>query len=241
MITYYRKHIALGVLATLALLVLGISLADDVAALFRHERETRLVCGLADVSGSTKKARKRYGERWRLIALDQSLRDGRVCFAAVAGSADEIEPVPRSLAAENPANSSDAELERRQKVLAVAKEFDALLRKPPTTVPGSALIEALSMVGGKMTPGDAIHVFSDGLQASEVMTLRRIERTGAGIEQALDRLDRRRLLPDLSGVRVVFALPDFRPGGSVVTPEETRAFWTAWAQRTNADLTWGAI
>jgi hypothetical protein len=242
MLHFYRYRIIAGSVAGLVALALGIPFAGDaITALGGGEPERRLVCALADVSGSTKRSRPKYSAIWRALAYRQAARDGDVCLAPVAGSAAEITPVRRSLAADHPTNSSEAPLERQAKVAAVAAEFDRLLRKPPTTVGGSAILEALAVLGPSLDPpgrrrarvlGRAPELADP--QAAAHRPQRGWHRARAGPS--------RRLAPARSARhhRRVRAAR-LSPRGPSVSPATIGAFWRAWADRTGAHLVYGEI
>lgn len=226
----YRERIIGGGVALLAL----------VAVLF-------LSCGkepvkppdvwvLLDLSGSTVKARDDYSAAFRSLARKQSLlKDGTIQLLPVAGdpSSDAlVRPIEVGVDTDNP---STASIQRSLKVLTAARVFDDLLLNPPPHKRGSALVEALWLVAGKVKPGDTISVFSDGLQDSDLLILRRADISGPlQRQQRIDEIQRAGYIADMFEVPVDFVLP-----GGVVTvtnPTEVTAFWKAWAGRVQANL-----
>jgi hypothetical protein len=224
-----------GVAALVALFLL--TRGDDPPA-------TRAPWVLVDVSGSTRLARPRYSQEFRTLATQQSLlKDGKIQLLAIKGDPageSDIRPLQLGVTTNNP---SSADIDRRLNVLQAAQELDLLLRRPTQRVGGSALVEGLWLLAGKVKPGDTIYVYSDGLQDSGLLKLykRRAELADTTqIERIIDELESRRYIADMQGVTVRFVLPGFTGGRKSITdPSQVQAFWTAWADRTHAILDYG--
>jgi hypothetical protein len=234
----YRTHIAVAVAGVLALGALLAFANND------EQPASRTPWVLVDLSGSTRQARARYSEEFRRLATAQSqVPAGEIALLAIKGDPageSDIRTLPLGVTTNNP---SSADIDRRLNVLQAADELDALLRKPPQRVAGSALVEGLWLLAGRVGPGDTIYVYSDGLQDSRLMQLyvrRRELASEPQIERIVDELEARRYIADMHGVSVKFVLPGFRGGAASITdPSQVKAFWEAWARRTHARLDYG--
>jgi hypothetical protein len=238
---FYRMQILAGAGAVLAALVLAFVFWDNVFG----KDPVPLQCILLDVSKSTEGSRDRYSTLARNIVAGQSQKDGSVCAIVVKGDpAGESDIQTWYVGADHPDNSSEANLERVEKQLKAAAAIDTLLRNPPQTVGGSALVEALNMVSRRVRPGDGVHVFSDGLQDSKTFVLRRLSPQGysdAAMKDEIDTLRHDGLMPELAGVPVSFDIPSYRPGEtpSVVPPEAAERFWKTWGAGSHTVVQWG--
>ena len=234
----YRGRIAAGAAGLLALIAL-------IAFVSRDEPEpapTPWV--LVDLSGSTRLARPRYSQEFRTLAVAQSrVKGGEIALLGIKGDPAGESDIRSLVLGVTTNNPSSADIDRRLNVLQAANELDMLLRNPPQRVPGSALVEGLWLLAAKVGPGDTIDVYSDGLQASRLLTLykRRRELADAPrIERIVDELEQRGYIADMHGVRVRFVLPGFTGGRTSITdPTQIKAFWVAWADRAHATLEYG--
>jgi hypothetical protein len=237
---FHRSQVLLGV-AAVAALVVGLFTYQHATCCTRRPP---LQCMLFDVSGSALHARETYSTLDQQIIQEQSEQDGSVCFMDVYG-APTVEGNAETMyvGAENPGNSSAAALERKANQLKARERIDELLQHPPLRVPGSAFVEALSMVGPMVHSGETIDVFSDANQNSHAFALWSLWRqkwSEQSIEAALSRLKREGWLPSMPGVRVVFYKPGFQGEGarpSIVPVSAIRRFWEAWGRITGAEVT----
>lgn len=234
----YRGQIVAALAGVAALVALFLFVRSD------EKPVARAPWVLVDVSGSTRLARPRYSQEFRMLATQQSLvKGGEIAMIAIEGDPAGESDIRRLKLGVTTNNPSSADIGRHLNVLQAAQEFDAMLQRPTARIAGSALVEGLRLLAGKVEPGDTIHVYSDGLQASKLLTLykRRAELADtAQIEQMIDELEDSRYIPDLRGVTVRFALPGFTKGqASITDPAQIEAFWTAWADRAEATLDYG--
>jgi hypothetical protein len=238
---FYRTQVVAGFGALLVVLVLAFVLWDDVFGTDPVSQH----CMMLDVSRSARTAQDVYSAQARRLVAAQSQRDGGVCALVVKGDPAGESDIRRwYVGAENRGNSSEARLERLDKQQKAAQAIDSMLKNPPQTIGGSALVEGIDILSREVRPGDEIHVFSDGLQDSDNLVLRHLNRQGfspEAIDAALDNLEQRGFLPSLAGVRVSFETPSYRPGTekSVVEGPDARRFWEAWGDRVGAEVRWG--
>lgn len=243
MVSIYRARFIAGFVALVAAFV--------AYQQFRPEPvHVALECILIDLSRSTLSAQKDYELQTRSLLQSQAERDGDVCLLPITGDPardGQIQDLP--LGKGEGDNSREASSARIANQRRAAARINAVLNNPPPVVGGSAIVEALNMTAREVKPGDSIHIYSDGLQESERFTLRDLKRgqpdiSQGAIDAALDDLEDDGLIPDLSGVKVTFDTPSYRPGekSSVVTDEQSHRFWTSWADRAqiDGDLGWGA-
>jgi hypothetical protein len=210
-------------------------------------------CVIADVSGSALRARAAYKQAFHELAVKVANENGRLCLVMASGNPlGESTVRTADLAPAHPDNSLLRPREIDQNVAQVDGQFAYLLRHPGVGARGSGLVEAAALAARGLEPDGDLIFLSDGVQDSAALNVHTADLSDAGIQRILDDLDRQRLLPDLTGVKVSFPLPFFHPPGSKEarrTPSAEQieqrarieAFWRAWALHVNADqpLGWG--
>jgi hypothetical protein len=102
------------------------------------------------------------------------------------------------------------------------------------------LCDAAIVAPRKLQPGDELLYHSDARQNIPTTgDFLNADLSPAAREQMLDRLERKGLIPDLEGVRVVFPFLLYHPGGLGIAQEQEvaiRSFWQEWASRVKATL-----
>lgn len=205
---------------------------------------TPVGCVLADVSGSTREARREYLGDFARFA--RSVADGgadEICLVVAAGDplaegAPMFAPVGPSPEHRDSPDFAPGEI--RANVDAATADVGALLDKPPVRDGGSALVEAAVVAADVLEPGDRLLMLTDGIQFSPAAgDFHDVDLSAAGITTLLDKLEQNDLLADLEGVEIEIPLLLFHPGGLDMDAEQQvgiREFWTAWASRTGGEL-----
>lgn len=198
-------------------------------------------CTAADVSGSTRKIRPRYVEAFQQIANETGEHgSGTVCLVLAAGD-PQAEGTPQTAFVgpmhDNPVYAP-GEISRAVGV--ATTQFDRLMREPPVTEGGSAIVEAAAVAAAALRKRDRLLLATDGLQTSDLTgDFLDADLSAAGIERLLDRIEGAHLLPDLEGVTVWMPLLLAHPDGLDITQKQAariRQFWIAWAKRAGATL-----
>jgi hypothetical protein len=201
-------------------------------------------CVVADVSGSTRKARRFYADAFRKFVKDAGTDgSGQVCLVVASGD-PQSQGTPRvANVGPEPSHRDNpvyAPGEIARAVATATGQFAALMAHPGVSAHGSAIVESAAVVAPNLHRGDRLLMTTDGFQSSDLVgDFHDADLSDAGIAKLLDKIEQARLLPDLSGVTVQMPLLLFHPGGtsfSQVDQSEIRSFWIAWAHRTHAKL-----
>lgn len=201
-------------------------------------------CAIADVSGTTRQARAFYPAEFVKVATAAAERgSGELCLVVAGGNPAESRPMLANVGPANRGNSVRAPAEIRENVALVTDQFTGLLTDPPVRDRHSGLVEAAVVAAPLLRSGDRLSFFTDAQQNTEVLALTSVEFSPAGIDAALDRLERKGLLPSLAGVKVTFVLPGFRPDerspAAARKAAKAALFWKMWAERVGAELHYG--
>lgn len=195
-----------------------------------------------DVSGSTRDVRGLYQRTFVTFATAAG-NDGSGKLYLIAASGDgegERAPLQTNVAPENPDNPAYADAEVAQAVERAKQGFGDLLVDPDLSYRGSPIVEAAARAARLTHRGDRLLIVSDGIQASDLTgDFHDVDLSDTGIGRLLDRIEAAELLPDLSGVTVHMPVLLIHPGGiglDTAKQAQVRAFWVAWARRTNAQF-----
>lgn len=220
--------------------IIGLGLAAALAvfaawSLANPEDKGPSGCVVADVSESTKEARKSYLKEFSEFATDIGLHgSGKVCLVLAAE-----DPTAQSRVAvaevgpdDGDENSPLTESEVETKVQEATAQLEALLVTPTVDASGSRLVEGAAIAASHLESGDRLLMLSDGLQNGPD-TGRVIKLEEGQIPQVMDHLGEVELIPDLSGIEVEFPLMLFHPEGIGVSAERAqvvREFWRQWVE-----------
>jgi hypothetical protein len=222
--------------------VLLLALAAILVAFSVGSDEHRAnACVIADVSKSTKAARKDYGDDFSRFATSIGL-DGSGDLCVIFAAADPLaESLPEPLFV-GPAEAKKGGLEElsdiERKVATAREDLEARLADPAIRERGSALLEASADASQFLEPGDRLLYLSDGLQWTPRLHLSTLDLTPGAIATLLGDLEAEGLVPDLDGVEISFPRLLIHPGG--LKEERVRQiidFWEAWAERAGASIT----
>ena len=201
-------------------------------------------CAVADVSGSTRDIRDTYAEAFRTFAGGiGTTGSGKVCLIVAAG--DPIaEGLPQFADVGPDADHKDspdlAPVDIKRKVDAATADVSAQLAHPKVGVSGSALLEGASVAAKGLKPGDKLLWLTDGVQNSPAVgDFTQIDLSDEAIARLLNDLQRKHLLPSLTGVEVQMPFLLYHPGGMrmrVERQQQIQKFWQAWATRVGAHL-----
>jgi hypothetical protein len=212
-----------------------------------EEPPTGRGCVILDVSASAKdEYTAAYAGGFERFATKMGMeRTGDVCFAVAANA---LSGGPASWGNFSPQDRDDpnrAPGQVRQKVAAALGQLQTTVEHPAVERNGSELVEAIALVSRNLAAGDEILLLSDSIQVSGLtgdFTRKRVDLTDQGISDLLDKIAEARLLPNLEGIalRVPFGLYSVKPLHMGARRQAAvQAFWSAYAKRTGATLTWG--
>ena len=198
-------------------------------------------CAIADVSGSTLKARPLYLDAFRRFATTAAKQGSGVLCVVLAAGDPQAEGAPRttSVAPEHPHNAAYGPGEVVRAVAMASAQFSQMLLHPPVHRSGSAILEAVASLAPELRRRDHLLIASDGIQASDLVDFHTADLSPAGTKALLGRLREAQLLPDLKGVRVEMPLLLAHPGGTHLTQRQEaqiRTFWKAWARAAGTQL-----
>jgi hypothetical protein len=243
--TLLRSSIALTLLTPMvALSACGGSKSPDASDARAPRTNGYAACVVADVSGSTRKARRFYADAFKKFAKDAGTDgSGQLCLVVASGD-PQGEGTPQvAYVGPDPSHRDNpvyAPGEIARAVDTATGQFAALMAHPPVSAHGSAIVESAAVIASNLHRGDRLLMTTDGFQSSDLVgDFHHADLSDAGISKLLDKIARARLLPDLSGVTVQMPLLLFHPGGtsfSQVHQSQIRSFWIAWARRAHAKL-----
>jgi hypothetical protein len=243
--TFLRSSIALSLLTPMvALSACGGTQSSNSGDARAPRANGYAACVVADVSGSTQKARGYYVDAFKKFAKDAGTGgSGQICLVVASGD-PQGEGAPRvAYVGPDPSHRDNpvyAPGEIARAVETATGQFAALMAHPPVSAHGSAIVESAAVVAPNLHRGDRLLMTTDGFQSSDLIgDFHHADLSDAGISKLLNKVARARLLPDLSGVTVEMPLLLFHPGGtsfSQVKQSKIRSFWIAWARRTHAKL-----
>lgn len=166
---------------------------------------------------------------------------GNVCLSFTGGNVEGGTGQTIHVGCDNPAAVLKCQVQRQ----AAVTDAGAMLVQASNQkrLPGaSQILEGISRVAIGMKPGDEILVLSDGIQNSSLLgdfTKPGVRLDDASIEKKLDRLDRQRMLPTLTGIKLLipYLLTSSRPYNMPTARQlGIRAFWERYAARTGAQV-----
>jgi hypothetical protein len=197
-------------------------------------------CVVADVSGSTKRARDGYLRAVEAFALDLGQdTDGRMCVILAAGDPLASQVLETNVGPD-PADRGDEAFEPasiRKNVNQAVADIAALLDNPPDQGGGSALIAAMVAASRAVREGGNVLAITDGIEDSDVADFHDVDLSPAGRRAFVKELRRRDLLAPLGGVTVTLPYLNFLARKSHLSPEQQvniEAFWREYLEAAGA-------
>ena len=182
----------------------------------------------------------------RFVSRIAQQGSGDVCFAFAARGLSGGTSAWGHFGCDNRADKLRCQPQIRQSVAAAAAQLSSVAAGARDLHGASELVEAIAQVAAATRPGDEILLLSDAVQNSALtgdFTRHATELDAAGIDRILGRLASSRLLPDLRGRRVRIPYALYRSDGPMHMGAARKAavqvFWTTYARRTGAQLTFG--